>query len=67
MGKSVSLYLDDESLAAIAALAEAEDRANSWAARVLIKRGAGVVEVPKVAGGIEGWRAMVDLEKGGGK
>ena len=41
-------------------------RSFSWAGRDLIRLGASVVKVPRVAGGIEGWRAMVDREKGGG-
>ena len=39
-------------------------RSFSWAGRDLIRKGASVVKVPKVVGGIEGWRAMV--EKGAG-
>ena len=67
MGKPQSLYLSEEAIEAIEAAAAVNDRSKSWAADKLILRGASIVKVPAVAGGIEGWRAMVDLEKGAGE
>ena len=67
-GEPRGIYLDWETIAAAEALQEAAGRLSfSEAICELVKRGASVVKVPAVAGGIEGWREMVDLEKGGGE